>query len=104
MDYVTLNNGIQMPIAGFGVFQIADPKECERSVVDAIEAGYRLIDTAASYMNEEAVGRDLRQSGVARELRGATTSSTTRLSSPLAASTASRSGRSCCAGSFNVAS
>jgi len=67
MQHVTLNNGIQMPIAGFGVFQIADPKVCERSVVDAIEAGYRLIDTAASYMNEEAVGRGLRQSGAARE-------------------------------------
>src|SRR5439155_16491806 len=67
VQHVTLNNGIQMPIAGYGVFQIADPKECERSVVDAIEAGYRLIDTAASYMNEEAVGRGLRRSGVARE-------------------------------------
>ena len=67
MQHVTLNNGIQMPIAGFGVFQIADPNECERSVVDAIETGYRLIDTAASYMNEEAVGRGLRRSGVARE-------------------------------------
>lgn len=67
MQSVTLNNGIQMPIIGFGVFQITDLKECERSVVDAIEAGYRLIDTAASYMNEEAVGKGLRQSGVARE-------------------------------------
>jgi len=67
MDYVTLNNGIRMPIAGFGVFQIPDPAECERSVVDAIEAGYRLIDTAASYMNEDAVGKGLRRSGVARE-------------------------------------
>ncbi len=66
MQYVTLNNGIKMPIAGFGVFQIPDPVECERSVVDAIESGYRLIDTAASYMNEEAVGRGLRSSGVAR--------------------------------------
>jgi 2,5-diketo-D-gluconate reductase A len=67
MQTVTLTNGMQMPIAGFGVFQIPDARECERSVVDAIEAGYRLIDTAASYMNEEAVGRGLRQSGVARE-------------------------------------
>lgn len=67
MQHVTLNNGIQMPIAGFGVFQIADPKECERSVIDAIESGYRLIDTAASYMNEGAVGHGLRGSGVARE-------------------------------------
>jgi 2,5-diketo-D-gluconate reductase A len=67
MQHITLNNGIQMPIAGFGVFQIADPKECERSVVEAIESGYRLIDTAASYLNEEAVGRGLRNSGAARE-------------------------------------
>ena len=67
MNHVTLNNGLQMPIAGFGVFQIPDPKDCERSVVDAIETGYRLIDTAASYMNEEAVGRGLRASGVPRE-------------------------------------
>lgn len=67
MQYVTLNNGIQMPIVGFGVFQIADPKECERSVVDAIECGYSLIDTAASYRNEEAVGQGLRRSGKARE-------------------------------------
>jgi 2,5-diketo-D-gluconate reductase A len=56
-----------MPIVGFGVFQIPDPKECERSVIDAIESGYRLIDTAASYLNEGAVGRGLRASGVARE-------------------------------------
>jgi 2,5-diketo-D-gluconate reductase A len=67
MQHVTLNNGIEMPIAGFGVFQIPDPQECERCVVEAIEAGYRLIDTAASYMNEEAVGRGLRRSGVARQ-------------------------------------
>lgn len=67
MDYVTLNNGISMPILGFGVYQIPDAKECERSVMDAVAAGYRLIDTAASYMNEEAVGRALRQCGVARE-------------------------------------
>ena len=66
MQHVTLNNGVQMPILGFGVFQIADAKECERSVVDAIEAGYRHIDTAASYMNEKAVGNGLRASGVAR--------------------------------------
>jgi 2,5-diketo-D-gluconate reductase A len=67
MEHVTLNNGIRMPIAGFGVFQIADAAEAERAVVDAIAAGYRLIDTAASYLNEEAVGRGLRSSGVARE-------------------------------------
>ena len=67
MQYVTLNNGLQMPIVGYGVFQIADANECARSVVDAIEAGYRLIDTAASYMNEVAVGKGLRASGVPRE-------------------------------------
>jgi len=64
---VTLNNGVKMPIVGFGVFQIADAKDCERCVVDAIETGYRLIDTAASYMNEEAVGNGLRASGVDRK-------------------------------------
>ena len=64
---VTLNNGVQMPILGFGVFQIADAGECERSVVEAIRTGYRLIDTAASYGNEEAVGRAIQQSGVPRE-------------------------------------
>lgn len=67
MQHVTLNNGLQMPIVGYGVFQIADANECQRSVVDAIEAGYRLIDTAASYMNEEAVGKGLRSSGIARD-------------------------------------
>ncbi|MGJ7602757.1 aldo/keto reductase [Variovorax sp. LT1R20] len=67
MQHITLNNGLKMPIAGFGVFQIPDAKDCERSVVDAIEVGYRLIDTAASYMNEEAVGQGLRASGVPRE-------------------------------------
>jgi 2,5-diketo-D-gluconate reductase A len=66
MNQVTLNNGIQMPILGFGVFQIPDPAECERSVLDAIDVGYRLIDTAASYRNEEAVGRALRTSGIPR--------------------------------------
>lgn len=67
MQHVTLNTGAQMPLLGFGVFQIADAKDCERSVADAIDVGYRLIDTAASYMNEEAVGNGLRASGVARE-------------------------------------
>lgn len=66
MQTVTLNNGVQMPILGFGVFQIPDAQECARCVVDAIEAGYRLIDTAASYTNEAAVGAGIRQSGVAR--------------------------------------
>ena len=67
MRKVKLNNGIEMPILGFGVFQVTDLKECERSVVDAIATGYRLIDTAASYMNEEAVGRAIKSSGVSRE-------------------------------------
>ena len=66
MEHVTLNNGVAMPVLGFGVFQIADAAECERSVIDAIETGYRLIDTAASYMNEVAVGQGLKASGVAR--------------------------------------
>lgn len=67
MQHVTLNNGVEMPIQGFGVFQIQDAQECTRSVVDAIESGYRLIDTAASYLNEEAVGKGLKVSGVARD-------------------------------------
>ncbi|REC42183.1 aldo/keto reductase [Chryseobacterium sp. 5_R23647] len=67
MDNITLNNGLQMPILGFGVFQIPDPKECEQAVLDAIETGYRLIDTAASYHNEEAVGNAIRNSGIPRE-------------------------------------
>ena len=67
MQTVKLNNGVEIPILGFGVFQITDPAECERSVVDAIQIGYNHIDTAASYMNEEAVGRGIKQSGVARE-------------------------------------
>lgn len=56
-----------MPILGFGVFQINDPEECERSVLNVLETGYRLIDTAASYGNEEAVGRAIRKSGIPRE-------------------------------------
>ncbi|MBF5006925.1 aldo/keto reductase [Diaphorobacter caeni] len=67
MQHVTLNNGVHMPVLGYGVYQIADAAECQRCVVDAIETGYRLIDTAASYMNEEAVGKGVRASGIARE-------------------------------------
>jgi 2,5-diketo-D-gluconate reductase A len=67
MQTVKLNNGVEIPILGFGVFQITDPTECEKSVVDAIQTGYSHIDTAASYQNEEAVGRGIKQSGVARE-------------------------------------
>src|SRR6266498_1021484 len=64
---VTLNNGVGMPLLGFGVFQVTDAEECERSVYEAIRTGYRLIDTAASYGNEEAVGKAIRRSGVPRD-------------------------------------
>lgn len=67
MEKVKLNNGIEMPLLGFGVFQVPDLKECEGAVLNAIETGYRLIDTAASYMNESAVGNAIRKSGVARK-------------------------------------
>jgi diketogulonate reductase-like aldo/keto reductase len=67
MKTITLNNGIDMPALGFGVFQMRDLAECERAVADAIEVGYRLIDTAASYLNEEAVGRGLKKGGIPRE-------------------------------------
>lgn len=63
---VTLNNGVAMPILGFGVFQVPDPAECERSVHDAIDVGYRLLDTARSYGNEEAVGAAIRSHGIDR--------------------------------------
>lgn len=66
MEYVTLNNGIKMPMVGFGVFQIKDHDECVRVVLDAIEAGYRLIDTAQSYGNEEAVGEAIQKTNVPR--------------------------------------
>ncbi len=67
MEYVTLNNGVKMPKAGFGVFQIKDKEECVRVVLDAIDAGYRLIDTAQSYGNEEAVGEAIQKTTVPRE-------------------------------------
>jgi 2,5-diketo-D-gluconate reductase A len=67
MQKVTLNNDVEMPILGFGVFQMQDENECEQAVYDAIMAGYRLIDTAASYLNEEAVGRAIKRSGVPRK-------------------------------------
>ena len=67
MKYVTLNNGVKMPILGFGVFQIDDMKECEEAGYNALKAGYRLIDTAAAYGNEEAVGRAIKRSGIPRE-------------------------------------
>jgi diketogulonate reductase-like aldo/keto reductase len=67
MYKVKLNNGIEMPILGFGVFQIKDALECERAVIDAVETGYRLIDTAASYLNEEAVGKAIKNCAIQRE-------------------------------------
>jgi 2,5-diketo-D-gluconate reductase A len=67
MQKVILNNGVEMPILGFGVFQIPDANECEQAVYEALMAGYRLIDTAAVYQNEEAVGRAIKRSGVPRE-------------------------------------
>lgn len=66
MKTVVLNNSVEMPILGFGVFQMEDLAECERSVRDAIDVGYRLIDTAASYGNEESVGNAIKASGVPR--------------------------------------
>jgi len=67
MQYTVLNNGVEMPLLGFGVFQVTDLEECELSVSAALQAGYRLIDTAAAYGNEEAVGKAIKRSGVARE-------------------------------------
>ena len=67
MDYKTLSNGVKMPILGFGVYQVPDLDECERVFSDAISVGYRSIDTAQAYMNEEAVGNAIRKSGIAHE-------------------------------------
>ncbi len=67
MEKVILNNGLEMPVLGFGVFQIPDQGECEKTVIDALETGYRMIDTAASYLNESAVGSGIKQSGIPRE-------------------------------------
>lgn len=67
MKFTTLNNGIKMPILGLGVYQVSEYEECKRTVLDAIEVGYRSIDTAAGYQNEEAVGAAIKESGVARE-------------------------------------
>lgn len=67
MQTVKLNNGVEMPMEGFGVFQIPEAAQCEQAVTDAIHAGYRLIDTAAAYMNEEAVGAAVKKSGIPRE-------------------------------------
>ena len=67
MEFITLNNGVKMPMEGFGVFQIPDPAVCEQAVLDAIASGYRLIDTAAAYMKEEAVGAAIKKCGIPRE-------------------------------------
>ena len=67
MEYVTLRNGVKMPLEGFGVFQVPEAAVCERAVSEALEVGYRLIDTAAAYFNEEAVGAAIRKSGIPRE-------------------------------------
>lgn len=67
MEFATLNNGVKMPKLGFGVFQVSDPAECEQAVTWALETGYRLIDTAAAYMNEEAVGAAIAKSAVPRD-------------------------------------
>lgn len=67
MEYVALNNGVKMPKEGFGVFQVLDAAVCEQAVLDALASGYRLIDTAAAYFNEEAVGAALKKSGTPRE-------------------------------------
>ena len=67
METVKLNNGVEMPLEGFGLFQVSDPAQCEQAVLDAIASGYRLIDTAAAYMNEQAVGTAIAKCGVPRE-------------------------------------
>lgn len=67
MNTIKLNNGVEMPVLGFGVFQVPDAVQCEKVVIDAIDSGYRLIDTAASYMNEAAVGNAIKKSGIARD-------------------------------------
>jgi len=67
MQKILLNNGVEMPILGFGVFQITDPEVCEKCVIDALQAGYRLLDTAASYMNEVPVGKAIIQCRIPRE-------------------------------------
>ena len=67
MEQVLLNNGVKMPVEGFGVFQISDEAQCWQCVLDALETGYRLFDTTAAYHNEQAVGRAVRESGIPRD-------------------------------------
>ena len=69
MEFVTLNNGVKMPKVGFGVYQIKDHKQCKQAVLDAIDAGYRLIDTAQSYGNEEAVGKAFQEMNCLLQLK-----------------------------------
>ena len=78
MNTLKFYNGVEIPAEGYGVFQIPDNAECERCVTDALETGYRLIDTAASYFNEEAVGSAIKKSGVPREDLFITTKKTDR--------------------------
>ena len=66
MERITLSNGVEMPMLGYGTLQITDPAQCQQCVSDAIACGYRLIDTAAAYGNEQAVGAAVRQAGVPR--------------------------------------
>ena len=66
MEYVTLNNGVKMPVMGYGVWRIDDMEECEKCVLQALESGYRYIDTAVAYGNENAVGNAIKKSGVPR--------------------------------------
>ena len=66
MEKIILNNGVEMPVMGFGTYQVTDPAECEKSVAEAVRAGYRLIDTAQAYGNEEAVGVGIKSCGVPR--------------------------------------
>lgn len=67
MKYVKLNNGVEMPILGYGVFQVPDYEQCKNSVLEALKAGYRSIDTAQAYDNEKAVGDAIKESGIPRE-------------------------------------
>ena len=68
METVKLSNGVEMPVLGYGVYQV-DPRECERCVTDALEAGYRMVDTAQAYANEEGVGNAVKKSGIPRHVR-----------------------------------
>ena len=67
MNMIKLNNGVEMPQVGFGVFQVTDLSVCEQAVLDALEVGYRSLDTASSYKNEEAVGAAIKKSGINRQ-------------------------------------